>query len=366
MVANKDGAVLEKVAVDAGLTKNIKTYQNTVSGIALPLNEKSATADTIKGGVEVNTNNKLYCNSDGTILDIDSISGGSTVSVVDPFNDNSGVALYQLDGNANDTSGNYNGTWSGTEAYSTGKFGQAAKFNGSSYIENDTFSSNGFTAVTYSFWAQLSNATGSIISFGGSDDMGIQLVGGETVRVYYRSNLNFTDISNFFILDSLWHYYTITSDSYGTSCYRDKILIGTSGQKISKVSSPFYMFNGAKGFFDQVRIFNRALIATEVDKLYNENNLILDITSNNLSNPPTNIMIKPNLTTLESATTSDKQANKTYAADVVDTETIDYTTGEYKTTYKQQTVANPDRMLVHKITADLNTQVNSIETEITT
>ena len=43
----------------------------------------------------------------------------------------SNIALYQLDGNANDTTTNYNGTASNV-TYATGYIGNAAVFNGSS------------------------------------------------------------------------------------------------------------------------------------------------------------------------------------------------------------------------------------------
>ena len=60
--------------------------------------------------------------------------GGGCTDIVDnydPFGGN-GVALYQLNGNANDLSPNaYNGTFT-TPAYGTGVFGQAAVLNGSS------------------------------------------------------------------------------------------------------------------------------------------------------------------------------------------------------------------------------------------
>ena len=53
-----------------------------------------------------------------------------TVQILDgvPFES---IATYQLDGNANDLTTNYNGTASNV-TYTTGKFGQAAVFNGSS------------------------------------------------------------------------------------------------------------------------------------------------------------------------------------------------------------------------------------------
>ena len=51
--------------------------------------------------------------------------------LVDPFRDGSGKALYRLEGNALDESGNYNGTATSV-TYGAGQFGRCGVFNGSS------------------------------------------------------------------------------------------------------------------------------------------------------------------------------------------------------------------------------------------
>ena len=52
----------------------------------------------------------------------------STLDIVDPFLDKSGIALYKMDGNAQDAGGLYNGTATSV-TYGTGKFGQGVVFN---------------------------------------------------------------------------------------------------------------------------------------------------------------------------------------------------------------------------------------------
>ena len=54
-----------------------------------------------------------------------------TVDLYNPFPDGGGVALYQLNGNATDVSGNYDGTATSV-TYGAGEFGQAGVFNGTS------------------------------------------------------------------------------------------------------------------------------------------------------------------------------------------------------------------------------------------
>ena len=54
----------------------------------------------------------------------------NTVDLYNPFPDGGGLALYQLNGDATDVSGNYNGTATNV-TYGAGQFGQAGVFNGS-------------------------------------------------------------------------------------------------------------------------------------------------------------------------------------------------------------------------------------------
>ena len=75
------------------------------------------------------------------------------------------IATYQLDGNANDLTTNYNGTASNV-TYATGKFGQAAVFNGSSsriqLPSNFNLANNSFS---FSFWLANSQTSSSYPSF---------------------------------------------------------------------------------------------------------------------------------------------------------------------------------------------------------
>ena len=85
----------------------------------------------------------------------------NTVDLYNPFPDGGGVALYQLNGDATDVSGNYDGTASNV-TYGAGQFGQAGQFNGtSSYITTPHISSvSGANAnFSVSFWFKLNSLT---------------------------------------------------------------------------------------------------------------------------------------------------------------------------------------------------------------
>ncbi len=89
-----------------------------------------------------------------------------TVQILDgvPFDS---IATYEFESNANDLTGNYNGTATNV-TYATGKFGNAAVFNGSSsQIQLPLFNRSGNVAYSFSAWVYLtsSNVTGSIVAF---------------------------------------------------------------------------------------------------------------------------------------------------------------------------------------------------------
>ena len=202
---------------------------------------------------------------------------------VDCFNDGSGVALFQFNGNANDTGGVYNGTWNGTEQYDTGKFGQAAKFDGSSYVGNDNLNIGDLKVVTFTFWASSTQTTGFKImgaDDNNNDDFALSFTSGTDFHPYFRTNLNNdTTVNDAFINNGSWHFYTITFDSNGFKIWRDAILLKDNGsQQISATSSKFRIANVTDasgntayytGLIDQVRIFNRALTNEEIKALYN-------------------------------------------------------------------------------------------------
>jgi len=100
-------------------------------------------------------------------------AGGGCTDIVDnydPFGGN-GVALYQLNGDATDVSGNYDGTWVGTPAYTTGVFGQSATFNGSNQgitLPSVNLGSNFTISCWYKYDGNDNNYNSTIV--GSSDE----------------------------------------------------------------------------------------------------------------------------------------------------------------------------------------------------
>ena len=203
----------------------------------------------------------------------------------------SNVALYQLDGNANDTVGNYNGTASNV-TYSTGKYGNAAVFNGSSSkIELPSALSNGSTiaASCISFWfnvgAEVTSSTSSneIMQFAGTSSLTGKIalgstsghMSGETFSVthnvsgvYTYSKTNIPAGWNHAVVQ--WNSSDGKWDIYINSVKHTTYTVGTNAQgyfklKFGNRSSIYYT-----GSLDQVRIYDKALSSVEVGLLYNE------------------------------------------------------------------------------------------------
>lgn len=200
----------------------------------------------------------------------------------DPFGDSSGVALYQLNGDATDESGNYNGTASNV-TYSTGVFGSCGVFNGiSSYVTNATNLMN--TIFSVGLWAK-GDDTSRIIAISNSNSGAnasvnyFGFVGGKIEVNLGNGSTNQKDntsISTSFSSTTFKHY-VLTVDGSNIKVYEDSSLIGTIPQTVAATTgTAFYMgawgssFSFFDGSIDQVRIFNKALDSTEVTQIYNE------------------------------------------------------------------------------------------------
>jgi hypothetical protein len=223
-----------------------------------------------------------------------------THSTLDIFGDSSCVALYQLDGNANDKSGNYNGTATSI-TYTQGYINDAAVFGGSSKIEigaSNNFASN---KVTISFWfkptSTISNykilfsnyTTGAYTD--GFLNMSRNTDGTLELGIMAGSGWFFRKTSNsVFTVGTLKHYVVVMDNT--ESAEGDKVTMYVNGEVVThanntnsgtpsgnwlNTSTVLNIGNwvhatgyGESGEFDQIRIFNKALSASEITTLYNE------------------------------------------------------------------------------------------------
>ena len=207
-------------------------------------------------------------------------AASTSKSVTDIFNDDSGVALYQLDGNANDTGG------------VSGKFGSAAIFNGSSSVIRDipnsiSTSLKSNNAFTYSFWIKF-NSLGyqSIIQFFNDVTSSVSFNGTNFTAYIYNSSVQQREVTNSAsVTTGVWYNVVFKGDSNGIFLYvNNNTPASTSwGGDWFIYTNATYKYNaiGARqnsggftdyvdGSIDQVRIYSSALSSSDVTNLYNE------------------------------------------------------------------------------------------------
>jgi hypothetical protein len=212
-----------------------------------------------------------------------------TVQILDgaPFQS---IATYQLDGNANDLTTNYNGTASNV-TYSTGKFGQAGDFNGSSSYIDTTYTVPAVSTQSISVWFKTTS-TGSyrtIFSDAPSNGaavntrMQIYTTPTSTYDVIIGNNSGYwigtgNSISSY--IDGNWHNLIATYNGTDVKIYIDGSLFqsftstipfGTAGnQSLVLGKAGLNNVNYWNGSLDQVRIYDKAISAADVTTLYNE------------------------------------------------------------------------------------------------
>ena len=224
-------------------------------------------------------------------LDYDASSGKDiTTNTLQILGDTSCIATYRLNGGSADLSGNYNGTDTNI-TYTDGYFGQCASFNGSSsFITLPGNMLNSLTAISASAWVY--RRTGSSDNYEYILSGGISVSGQRYGIAVNDAGSGSTD-NKFYITDGASSFHTNTVCNYNTWYHVVYTWSGTelkfyvngsldstftavncnfqssgNGHKIGE-----YHHNGNyewEGEIDQVRIFNKAISASEVTTLYNE------------------------------------------------------------------------------------------------
>ncbi len=194
-------------------------------------------------------------------------------------------ALYQLNGNANDTCGSYNGTVNGGVTFATGKYGQAALFSGSNseWIETASPPLNfGTSNYTVSLWVNTTNiaANQAMINLYDGAGMMLNIVQPNGYVRLYHDGGTAVNILTSAITENEWYHVCVTMDhSAAAKIYINANLENTkTGSNLgTDPGGTFYIGNEPahssyymQGMIDQVRIFPSALSASQVTDLYNE------------------------------------------------------------------------------------------------
>jgi len=214
-----------------------------------------------------------------------------TKNASDPFGDNNEVAFYELENNANDSTGSNNGAASNvTFTSGSGLFGTyAAGFNGSS-SKITTSGLKGYSEQTWSFWVNpdVVNSRGHLMGTYPSGTIGqgamyVELQSNGNVEAGVRNSGGSTSsvITTTPLTASQWYHIVVTSSGSELKLYINGANPITTSATVTTLNSAsvaslaigyeqrnntFYF----DGDIDQVRIFNRALDGDEVFKLYAE------------------------------------------------------------------------------------------------
>ncbi len=219
------------------------------------------------------------------------IAQGSDLSLSPLYNASGLVGWWPLDGNANDMSGNgNNGTLINNPTYVAGKIGQALSFNGSSnYVTIPKIPAIA-QQFTISIWANRmgngSHASGScLFSIDGTswsttggflfydNDSGIvsARIRNQSANVETGANVIINAVNGTWEhYVAVWNYPTLTTYLNGalanSMTWNYNVGWNTYNTQIGDWNSGNWF---AQYFIDDVRIYNRALSAAEVQALYN-------------------------------------------------------------------------------------------------
>lgn len=283
-----------------GTFSNTPFTTNNTGSFDIGMNEyaSGATQAFTNGSIDqVRIFNRVITANEVTTL-YGETSASSTKSTTDIFADSSALALYEFEGNANDTGGTYNGTatnvvyneYDGTASnvtYSTGKFGQAAVFNGSSsYIDLGNNSSNNNSTFSVSLWFNTSghSSTATLINNGGANSQETGYFLGLLSSGYLRFNSTGVGSIDGSVnyADGNWHNVVMTLNNGAYNIYVDgnttPVISGTGAFTttatrptwIGKFSHSTANIEYWDGKIDQVRIYDKAISAADVTTLYNE------------------------------------------------------------------------------------------------
>jgi hypothetical protein len=216
----------------------------------------------------------------------------SATEVTELYNSTNGIQLpsqalttkayYPLNGNALDFSGNQNTGTPTAITYPQGRFGQAAKFNGSSSsISLGAGSSFNNATFTYSAWINLQTAptdNPNIISGSGTNYPCFRVNSSYQLNLLRQGVADLVSSSRTIKLNR-WHHVVVTDDSSGNyAFYIDGYTAGSgshAAQTWARTSNYLGNPSGERwnGLIDEVIIESRAWTAKEVETYYRKSML---------------------------------------------------------------------------------------------
>jgi|TARA_R100000084_G_scaffold13696_1_gene4653 hypothetical protein len=201
--------------------------------------------------------------------------------------------IYNLNANANDSTGTVNATASGI-TYSAGKFGNAATYSGTNassgskiYAANSIYGSS-TTVFTVSLWIKMNNTTGEIPlagnggTIGGTHGYAVYAENGRLALTFRNSNGSQEFHYGPNINNNEWRHVALTLDNGPWVLYLDgrEVKRGVTNNYVNNLTPSFDTYFGNRwnrnengvisGQMDQIRIYDKALTSSAITELYTE------------------------------------------------------------------------------------------------
>jgi hypothetical protein len=205
---------------------------------------------------------------------------------------NDTVGQWNGESNANDNILSNNGTWTGTEAYTTGKLGNAMSFNGSSYVTLPNEAIYDFAGLVFSvegwFRTSTTGVRQMIVTKGTTANYqwNIEVQSTNVLSVGFNSatTIVYKKESTQTVTDGQWHHFAAVFDTRTASENLTVYLDGVTQTTVLSDSRTTIDYNSAgsqpvligargdgfnfTGAIDEVSILGRSLTAEEVRQIY--------------------------------------------------------------------------------------------------
>ena len=199
--------------------------------------------------------------------------------------------VYKFEDNANDVTGNYNGT-ANNITYATGKFNKAAQFNGSSSYIDTNFTLPAISSYSISFWFNTSStdtwndflADNESSGSGLSSRLILAIKNGTHFHVAISNGSSFwqdnTSVGASDYVDGEWHHYAVAVNGTSVKLFVDGSLLHTYTSSVSAGTGGARSitlgrlgdYNGEyfTGKLDQFRFYSGTFEQDQVSNLYSE------------------------------------------------------------------------------------------------
>jgi len=191
------------------------------------------------------------------------------------------VAHYPLDGTAEDLTGNYNGTENGGLAYIESEMGIAGSFDGTDdYVESgagNTLLNDNHTISLWVKFSELDTAHALVSGMDSNEHYNIWKLSSNEIRFQIYDG-SWTDIQSAKVGADVYYHITATLKDGTMYMSINGVDIGTTADSGNPDSSDSNLVFGAKftkddyflnGSIKNVRIYNKALTANEIETIYN-------------------------------------------------------------------------------------------------